>query len=113
MDHRGQRTSTRNTITVYRHHHRNVQAGDVINIAAVNQVNPMTRECCASTETVCRDARRHADCRSDTITISPTIMGLVHLPEVDALPLSGRSLLCSPAPLHTGQIGAQNLLISP
>jgi coat protein Gp5 len=93
------------------------KAGDVISIAAVNYVNPMTREApnvvlkqfVVMFDTVLTGAA------GDVVSISPTIYGPgSQYQNVDALPLLGAVVTLFPGTAAPqGKSGAQNLLLHP
>ena len=108
--------SNSNTVTIIGTAAETLNVGDVFNIAAVNQVNPMTREVLTPvlkqfvvTQPVTLTGG------SDVVSISPTIYGPgSQYQNVDALPLATAVVTLFPGtPSPQGKSGAQNLLIHP
>lgn len=105
-----------NTITVTATNGETLKAGDVIAIAAVNYVNPSTREAPNVVQkqfVVMQDVALTAG--PDTVIISPTIYGPgSQYQNVDALPLANAVITLFPGTAAPqGKSGAQNLLIHP
>lgn len=109
-------TSNSNTIGIIGTNGETFNAGDVINIAAVNQVNPMTREVLTPVLkqfVVIQPITLTGG--TDTVVISPTIYGPgSQYQNVDALPLATAVVTLFPGTANPqGASGAQNLLIHP
>jgi hypothetical protein len=109
--------SNQNFITVTGTAAETYKAGDVISIAAVNYVNPMTRE---APNVVLKQFVVMFDTvltgnPGDVVSVSPTIYGPgSQYQNVDALPLVGAAVTLFPGTAAPqGKSGSQNLLIHP
>lgn len=106
-----------NTITVNLTAAETLNVGDVFSIAAVNQVNPMTREVLTPVlkQFVVTQPLVAAGGGVDVITFSPTLYGPgSQYQNVDALPLINAVMTLFPGTANPqGKSGAQNLLLHP
>lgn len=106
-----------NTVTVNLGAGETLNVGDVFNFAAVNQVNPMTREVLTPVlkQFVVTQPLVAVGGGVDVITFSPTLYGPgSQYQNVDALPLINAVMTLFPGTTApTGKSGAQNLLLHP
>lgn len=106
-----------NTVTVNLGAGETLNPGDVFNFAAVNQVNPMTREVLTPVlkQFVVMQPLVAVGGGVDVVTFSPTLYGPgSQYQNVDALPLVNAAMTLFPGTAAPqGKSGAQNLLLHP
>jgi hypothetical protein len=110
-------SSNTNTITVNLTAGDTLNVGDVFNIAAVNQVNPMTRTLLTAIlkQFVVTQPLTAVGGGADVITFSPTLYGPgSQYQNVDALPAINAAMTLFPGTTApNGKSGVQNLLLHP